>query len=321
MKDLLIAHLTALTENQKIKLWQDRFIRPGEDWDAAIKSKLAESEIILFLTSSKSISSKYVKEVEMKTAFERHRAGDLIIIPVIVGHVHLGKLPISKYQTLPTNGECVLDFDKGVDFAFKTLAREFEEFLDNLFNPDGDESRGEISSNSSLTLEDENRSEQSENLSNRSPEQKIKAMLKHYFDDNNFPRPLKNSNHLRSYLTLQSAHFEHIEDELRRIDPRSDEFVRPIKTLMREVRESCQQIQELISDHNTEYGSLERTINMAIKCAETLEAHLFDLVNNSSERLKISMKRNHIVPLANHLALLRKKMGEFPAGQVDPKNN
>ena len=54
-KDDLITHLAVMKQNGLIKVWHDNEILPGDKWRDAIFSNLADSDILLYLTSAYSL--------------------------------------------------------------------------------------------------------------------------------------------------------------------------------------------------------------------------------------------------------------------------
>ncbi len=75
--------LMALEDDKIIKVWADRDISAGRDWDREIKKSLNECHIFLALTSASFNASGYIRGVEMQTAWERHKAGECRIVPVM----------------------------------------------------------------------------------------------------------------------------------------------------------------------------------------------------------------------------------------------
>ena len=57
-KDTLITYLAVMKQNGVIKVWHDNEILPGDKWRDAIFSNLADSDILLYLTSAYSLASE-----------------------------------------------------------------------------------------------------------------------------------------------------------------------------------------------------------------------------------------------------------------------
>lgn len=101
IKKRLEAHLAALRQEGKIDSWSDRQLIPGEKWDAAIKQKLAEADIVLLLISASFIASKYIWEQELSLAMERRESGLTTVIPIFGRACDFSTLPFAALQGLP----------------------------------------------------------------------------------------------------------------------------------------------------------------------------------------------------------------------------
>jgi hypothetical protein len=106
-KDELIKHLSGLKRNGVIEEWNDRYIIPGQEWDAEIKQKLNNSHIVIFLISSDFMASNYINDVEIKNTMDRHNNNEIIIIPVIIRHCDFKSLGLNKFQALPKDANPV----------------------------------------------------------------------------------------------------------------------------------------------------------------------------------------------------------------------
>ena len=61
-KDELITHLAMLKREGLIAIWHDNEILPGDKWHDAIFSNLADSDILLYLTSAYSLDSEKLQQ-------------------------------------------------------------------------------------------------------------------------------------------------------------------------------------------------------------------------------------------------------------------
>ncbi len=123
LRDELHKQLIALEQVGLIKVWYDREILPGQEWDHVIHNNLATADVILLLISADFIASDYCTNIEMKTALARHANGEATVIPIILRKCmwHLG--PLGNLQALPKNAEPVTS-DKWdtIDDAFNNVA-------------------------------------------------------------------------------------------------------------------------------------------------------------------------------------------------------
>jgi hypothetical protein len=88
-----------------IHAWYDRKILPGENWKEAIDMNLNRANLILLLVSPTFLASNYCVEIEFKRAIERHRAGDALVIPLILRSCQWkDEKEIASLQVLPADG-------------------------------------------------------------------------------------------------------------------------------------------------------------------------------------------------------------------------
>lgn len=128
-KDELVNHLSALKNQGLIEAWHDRQIESGF-WDDQIKAAMEESDIFLLLITSNFISSKYISEIEITTAYRKFKAGEAKIFPVICDFCQWQLQPLTqedkeihpvlkremgvwlgKFQPYPKDGKPVTDWD------------------------------------------------------------------------------------------------------------------------------------------------------------------------------------------------------------------
>jgi len=104
-RDTLQSNLEILSREGSIDIWYDQRLVPGDEWDDTIKQKLSEAKIVLFLVSTPFLASKYIREVELPMAMERHKAKKARIIPVIVSACSWKRTPLTDLQALPNGAK------------------------------------------------------------------------------------------------------------------------------------------------------------------------------------------------------------------------
>ena len=122
--DKLRVHLDILTNERLVSVWWDGKIRPGSEWDDAIRRELKEADIIVLMLSNEFFASKYIAGVELKEAIRRQQAGEADILPVMLEdspafgeHAWLKNLqtvPVVKGQLRQLSGfsPCVTGWNK-----------------------------------------------------------------------------------------------------------------------------------------------------------------------------------------------------------------
>ena len=104
----LKAHLRPLQRQGLVKVWYDRDISAGTDWEQQIKEQLNTAQIILLLVSPDFMDSDYCYGIEMKRAIERDEQGEARVIPIILRPVDIVGTPFRKLQALPTDAKAVM---------------------------------------------------------------------------------------------------------------------------------------------------------------------------------------------------------------------
>ena len=131
LREELESHLSSLMRQGKIKVWHDRAIEAGAEWDAEIKAHLESARIILLLISSRFMGSEYCYDIEMQRAMERHKAGTARVIPIILKPVDWKDTPFSKLQVLPRDGKPINTWDNQ-DEAFLNVVQGIRRAVESL---------------------------------------------------------------------------------------------------------------------------------------------------------------------------------------------
>lgn len=105
LRQQLETHLALLRRRGAIREWHDRKIPPGSPIDPAIADVLESADIILLLISSDFLASDYCYDKEMARALERHRAGEAVVIPIILRPVDFEDSPFAGLLALPTDAK------------------------------------------------------------------------------------------------------------------------------------------------------------------------------------------------------------------------
>jgi hypothetical protein len=103
LRDKLERHLSSLKDEGLIKIWHDRKIIGGEDWETELDNNMKSAHIILLLISSDFLNSHYCTGIELRQARERYDSGSARVIPVILREVDWRRYPFGKDQSA---GEC-----------------------------------------------------------------------------------------------------------------------------------------------------------------------------------------------------------------------
>ena len=99
-KDQLLTRLGRLKREGVIDIWHDNEILPGDKWRDTIFSNLADSDLLLYLTSAHSLDSENCNE-ELAKALN----AEIRVIPIILEHWDWQSYQLSDFQALPDRGK------------------------------------------------------------------------------------------------------------------------------------------------------------------------------------------------------------------------
>jgi hypothetical protein len=124
----LANHLSQLSSEGLIEIWDDRRIPPGDEWDDAITDAMERADVILLLVSSDLLASRYIRRREMARAMERHEAGEAQVVPIIVRRCDWHSAPFGRLQALPREARAISTWED-TDSAWTDVARRLRVML------------------------------------------------------------------------------------------------------------------------------------------------------------------------------------------------
>ena len=122
----LLAHLRPLERFAGIDIWTDDRVRAGDTTRSTVDEAIAEADVALLLLSADFLGSELLQDVEVPKLMERHRAGELRVIPVVlrscVWEVHPW---LAELRPLPRDGAPIALFEENQrDQVLTELTRE-----------------------------------------------------------------------------------------------------------------------------------------------------------------------------------------------------
>ncbi len=102
-KEELLEFLAPMRRNDTIQIWNDKDILPGEQWEDELLERLTTADIVIFLVSPSLLNSDYIHRVEIKGAMERHKKGELVIIPILIRNSDFAESDFKTFQGLPSD--------------------------------------------------------------------------------------------------------------------------------------------------------------------------------------------------------------------------
>lgn len=136
-KDDLVKMLVPLQTQGDIEIWQDREIKPGDEWYQAIRSALNTCDLALLLISVDFLSSRFIQDKELPRLLQRRKEEGLRVVPIIIRSCLWHSEPVLKdLQVLPKDGKPVISF-KGAgeqDRIWTEIGRTVESIARRLAN-------------------------------------------------------------------------------------------------------------------------------------------------------------------------------------------
>lgn len=131
--------------------WYCTKLIAGTEWNDEITKKFADADIIFFMISENLMSTKYVKENEIKNAIDKWNLNkSIMIVPILLVHYHFarkGPYDLSKFTALPYTLKPVTDFpDHHV--AWHSISESIRIMIENNWDPGANDG--------SLTVEQRN---------------------------------------------------------------------------------------------------------------------------------------------------------------------
>jgi len=133
----LVTHLIPLQKSGVIKVWFDRLMEAGDDWNEAIRYELDQADVVLFWVSPDFLASNYIMDVELPEAVKRADQKQIRLFPFLVRPCLWSKNEaLTKYmlplKTLPNSVEKaqILIGDPQNDEAWVQIIAALENLLD-----------------------------------------------------------------------------------------------------------------------------------------------------------------------------------------------
>ena len=130
-RDDLMASLIPLERQGLIMFYEERIITPGTEWAAEMNKRLASTQLILLLISPDFLASDYVWSNELKHILRRAKAGEILVIPIIVRAADWHNSPYGMFRPLPSNevpvhawtsrDEAYVDIAQGIQTAVEAF--------------------------------------------------------------------------------------------------------------------------------------------------------------------------------------------------------
>ncbi|MFP1131562.1 toll/interleukin-1 receptor domain-containing protein [Asticcacaulis sp. W401b] len=127
--DRLCVHLSQLQREEKISVWFDHEITAGSDLSKEIRSELESSDVFIAMISPDYLASRYCMDVELAVALERHKAGKIRLVPVVLEPCEWKMSAIKELKATPRDGQPVSEW-QNQNTAFLDVVSEIRRAID-----------------------------------------------------------------------------------------------------------------------------------------------------------------------------------------------
>lgn len=134
LREDLEGQLAILKNLGKIRIWQDRAIKAGDEWNEKILKAIDSADIILLLVSPRFMASDFCFNKEMPRAMKRHEQATARVIPVILAPCPWKQATFARLGVLPRDGLPVSDWPNA-DSALHNVAEGITRVVNELYGP------------------------------------------------------------------------------------------------------------------------------------------------------------------------------------------
>ncbi|MFO0760470.1 MAG: phosphodiester glycosidase family protein [Byssovorax sp.] len=122
-------HLSALERDDRVTVFHDGKVGPGEDRDAVVAREIAAADLIVLLISASFLASDACFTREIEPAIARHRRGEALVVLVLVRPVDWKSEAFEDLPCLPANLLAVTMWNN-VDMALRTVEQGLRRALE-----------------------------------------------------------------------------------------------------------------------------------------------------------------------------------------------
>jgi hypothetical protein len=106
------SHLQVLVDSESLRIWDDRSIKPGQDWLPEIEKALEAARVAVLLVSIEFINSPFVRNAEIPRLLARRKAQGLRVVPLLIRPCAWQKVPwLAALQILPRGARPLSDME------------------------------------------------------------------------------------------------------------------------------------------------------------------------------------------------------------------
>lgn len=112
-KEFVARHLNVAAMQGRLRLWEDRQIGAGDDWERDIESEFGQAAVAILLVSSFSLTSDFILRREVAMMLRRRETEGLKVIPIVVGDCAWKAVGwLQKMNLRPKDGKALESFSE-----------------------------------------------------------------------------------------------------------------------------------------------------------------------------------------------------------------
>lgn len=143
----LLRHLRLL-DGEFVTVWHDNPIYLGQQWKPKNESRLNQTDIFLFLVSNTFMHSEFIKQLEFKKVIDSYKAGESIVIPILLDECPWDidfksddyNFNLNELHVLPEGRRPISDWESP-DQVYNQIAAHIKKEIDSFTeHPDREES-------------------------------------------------------------------------------------------------------------------------------------------------------------------------------------
>ncbi len=104
--------------NNLLETWDDTYLVAGDEWDDEITNQLNSCDVIFLLISRHFLNTKYIIDVELTNAVERHKRKECVVVPIVLKSCGWTDIPIlNTFNGIPRKGNKVSAWGKNPEWT------------------------------------------------------------------------------------------------------------------------------------------------------------------------------------------------------------
>jgi tetratricopeptide (TPR) repeat protein len=136
-KKKVISHLNILLMQGELEIWEDRRLKPGEEWNPGIEKAIRSSDAAILLISRYFLASSFIINKEVPLILKQKDQGKITIIPLVVSPCLWEEFDwLKALQVRPLDGKRLSSFTRHKrNMVLKDFTKEIKAILNQKVQP------------------------------------------------------------------------------------------------------------------------------------------------------------------------------------------